>query len=62
MKRKITTEAALDALPVGTVVLDRHGYPWLKGRGSWTCTSDGGVIEPIKVAPLIVLHVPKETK
>lgn len=54
----ITTEAELDALPVGSVVLDRHEYPWRKGCGSWVCTSDGGVIEPIKVTPLTVLHVP----
>ena len=60
--RVVTTVTELDALRVGSVVLDRHGYPWLKGTGSWVCTSDGGVIEPHEVAPLTVLYEPEETR
>ena len=62
--RTITTAEELDALPAGTIVMDRRGEPWL------CCSYDGScwegleaVMTPralIRLSPLRVLYVPEE--
>ena len=41
--RTVTTAAELDALPVGSVVLDKDGDPWqsIRNSGLWWCTDPG---------------------
>jgi uncharacterized protein YceK len=60
--RVVTTVAELDALPVGSVVLDRLLMPWHKRPGTrWYSTGwDGGVRSPAIALPARVLHDPED--
>ena len=55
--RVVTTVAELDALPIGSVVLDRHGEAWRKTRtGDWTATALGSTTSSGVPLPARVLH------
>lgn len=59
--RQVTTVAELDALPVGSVVLDRHGEAWRKTRtDDWTATALVRTTSSGVPLPARVLHVPEE--
>src|SRR5690606_21838849 len=60
--RVVTTVDELDALPVGSVVLDRLLMPWHKRPGArWYATGwDGGVRSPAIPLPARVLYDPEE--
>jgi hypothetical protein len=55
----VTTADELDALPVGSVVLDDEGTAWKRGSGSWVGTG-GEHVEPHEAAPLTVIYRPTE--
>src|SRR5690606_40881231 len=55
--RVVTTVAELDALPIGSVVLDRHGEAWRKTRtGDWTATALGSTTSSGVPLPARVLY------
>jgi hypothetical protein len=60
--RVVTTVDELDALPVGSVVLDRLLMPWHKRPGTrWYSTGwDGGVRSPAIALPARVLYDPED--
>ena len=62
--RVVTTVTELDALPIGSVVLDRLLNPWhLRGAGRWYAAGwDGGVLSPAVPLPARVLYDPEETR
>jgi hypothetical protein len=65
--RVITTVAELDALPIGSVVLDSDGDAWKRyGRDAWGCTEDLTItrwetaLVAAKCLPARVLYEPEE--
>ena len=56
--RTVTTVEELDALAVGSVVLNANGYPWRKGGRNWYVAGATGGSRQIPYLPGIVLYEP----
>jgi hypothetical protein len=61
--RVVTTVDELNALAVGSVVLDRHGEAWRKTRtGDWTATALGSTTSSGVPLPARVLYEPEASQ
>jgi hypothetical protein len=55
---KIVSSPGLNALPVGSVVLDRDGDAWQKGARGWTCADRSSNTQDVPAHDLVVILGP----
>ena len=58
--RRVTTAAELDALAVGSVVLNDRGDAWRRGGRNWYLAGADGGRKDVPYPPFTVLHEPGE--
>jgi hypothetical protein len=60
----LTTQAELDALVPGTIILDDEGHAWHKHRNDprWQSDDNGMMDSPLFWKPFRVLHTPPPLK
>lgn len=64
MTTPITTTTQLEALPVGSVILDSDGVAWQRLEANWWKSTDGtgtGGVQGIFSPPWTLLHVPGQS-